>query len=63
MQFNGASPYSQNIAIVMSETNQVRKYYFTFILIVSFQSCLDLTSDIRTNILYVFITDLTLGDQ
>ena len=63
MKCNGASPYSQNIAIVMSQKNQVRTYYFTFILTISFQSCLDLIPDIRTNILHVFIKDLTLGGQ
>jgi len=63
MQFNCAPPDSQNIATVMNQTNQVRKYYFTLILTISFQSCLDLISDIRINILYVFIMDLTLGDQ
>jgi len=63
MKFNFASPHSQQIATVMSQTNQVRTYYFSLTLTISFQSCFYLLSDIRTNNLYVFIMDLTQWDQ
>jgi hypothetical protein len=63
MKFNGASTYSQKIANLMSQTNQVHTHYFKLTLTISFQSSLDLVSGIRTTIMYVLIVDLTLGDQ